>query len=112
MLCAEILREREEITSEEWNYFLRGSASLERVGSQFLNFFTMRNVVGVFCVRYHASFCNIFGRDGFLMTFHLFFKKERPPKPDVPWLTDNIWNTCCDLEVSFRLSLVNDNRNP
>ena len=34
MLCAEILREREEITSEEWNYFLRGSASLERVGGK------------------------------------------------------------------------------
>ena len=31
MLCAEILRERNEISNEEWNYFLRGSASLERV---------------------------------------------------------------------------------
>ncbi|KXJ13494.1 Dynein heavy chain 6, axonemal [Exaiptasia diaphana] len=24
--------------------------------------------------------------------------KERPPKPDVPWLTDQMWNNCCDLE--------------
>ncbi|EDO31800.1 predicted protein [Nematostella vectensis] len=24
--------------------------------------------------------------------------KERPAKPDVPWLTDFMWNTCCDLE--------------
>ena len=31
MLCAEILRERKEISDEEWNYFLRGTASLEKV---------------------------------------------------------------------------------
>lgn len=31
MLCAEILRERDVISNNEWNYFLRGSASLERV---------------------------------------------------------------------------------
>ncbi|XP_075717900.1 dynein axonemal heavy chain 6 [Rhinoderma darwinii] len=24
--------------------------------------------------------------------------KERPNKPDVPWLTDVLWNSCCDLE--------------
>ncbi|KAK3733193.1 hypothetical protein QZH41_008554, partial [Actinostola sp. cb2023] len=24
--------------------------------------------------------------------------KERPPKPDAPWLSDQIWNSCCDLE--------------
>ncbi|CAI8029533.1 Dynein heavy chain 6, axonemal [Geodia barretti] len=24
--------------------------------------------------------------------------KERPEKPDVPWLTTALWNTCCDLE--------------
>ncbi|XP_040273964.1 dynein heavy chain 6, axonemal [Bufo bufo] len=24
--------------------------------------------------------------------------KERPPKPDVPWLNDVLWNSCCDLE--------------
>ena len=36
MLCAEILREREEISTDEWNYFLRGSASLERVGRCYL----------------------------------------------------------------------------
>ncbi|XP_028414460.1 dynein heavy chain 6, axonemal-like [Dendronephthya gigantea] len=59
MLCAEILRERGEISTEEWNYFLRGSPSLER---------------------------------------------EHPAKPDIPWLTDNMWNTCCDLEddLSFK----------
>ena len=30
----------------------------------------------------------------------LFLKQKRPPKPDIPWLTDSTWNTCCDLEVS------------
>eukprot|EP00731_Ephydatia_muelleri_P009156 Em0004g1494a len=24
--------------------------------------------------------------------------KERPAKPDVPWLTKTVWNTCCDME--------------
>ncbi|XP_069834127.1 dynein axonemal heavy chain 6 [Dendropsophus ebraccatus] len=24
--------------------------------------------------------------------------KERPPKPDVPWIYDVLWNSCCDLE--------------
>uniref|UniRef100_A0A8C5LU47 Dynein axonemal heavy chain 6 n=1 Tax=Leptobrachium leishanense TaxID=445787 RepID=A0A8C5LU47_9ANUR len=24
--------------------------------------------------------------------------KERPPKPDVPWLSDTLWYSCCDLE--------------
>ncbi|XP_075140366.1 dynein axonemal heavy chain 6 [Leptodactylus fuscus] len=24
--------------------------------------------------------------------------KERPTKPDVPWLSDILWNSCCDLE--------------
>ena len=24
--------------------------------------------------------------------------QERPEKPDVPWLTTALWNTCCDLE--------------
>ena len=24
--------------------------------------------------------------------------QERPAKPDVPWLTKTVWNTCCDME--------------
>jgi hypothetical protein len=46
MLCAEILREREEISTEEWNYFLRGSASLERVGSSYSLVFIAICLVG------------------------------------------------------------------
>ncbi|XP_073398257.1 dynein axonemal heavy chain 6 [Dendrobates tinctorius] len=53
MLCIEIMRQKEEITESEWNFFLRGAASLD---------------------------------------------KERPTKPDVPWLHDVFWNSCCDLE--------------
>ena len=32
------------------------------------------------------------------LTFSLSLQ-ERPPKPDIPWLTEHMWNTCCDLEV-------------
>ncbi|XP_044515237.1 dynein axonemal heavy chain 6 [Gracilinanus agilis] len=56
MLCVEIMRQRDELTEEEWNFFLRGSAGLD---------------------------------------------KERPPKPDVPWLLDVIWFACVDLEETF-----------
>ena len=31
MMCAEILRQREEISDAEWNFFLRGSGGLEKV---------------------------------------------------------------------------------
>ena len=24
--------------------------------------------------------------------------QERPPKPDVAWLADTVWNTACDLD--------------
>ena len=24
--------------------------------------------------------------------------QERPVKPDIPWLTQQLWNTCCDME--------------
>uniref|UniRef100_A0A5F8HIF6 Dynein axonemal heavy chain 6 n=1 Tax=Monodelphis domestica TaxID=13616 RepID=A0A5F8HIF6_MONDO len=30
MLCVEIMRQREELTEEEWNFFLRGSAGLDK----------------------------------------------------------------------------------
>uniref|UniRef100_K7FYG4 Dynein axonemal heavy chain 6 n=1 Tax=Pelodiscus sinensis TaxID=13735 RepID=K7FYG4_PELSI len=53
MLCIEIMRQREELTDIEWNFFLRGSAGLD---------------------------------------------KQRPAKPDVPWLEDSMWFMCCDLE--------------
>ncbi|KAM9330540.1 dynein axonemal heavy chain 6 [Gastrophryne carolinensis] len=53
MLCIEIMRQKEEITESEWNFFLRGAAGLD---------------------------------------------KERPSKPDVPWLSDVLWNSCCDQE--------------
>lgn len=33
---------------------------------------------------------------GFFL-YHL--SQERPPKPDIAWLTEQTWNTCCDLEV-------------
>ncbi|CAH3197517.1 unnamed protein product [Porites evermanni] len=56
MLCGEIMRQRGDISDNEWNFFLRGSGSLD---------------------------------------------KERPPKPDIPWLTEHMWNTCCDLEDSI-----------
>ncbi|XP_030047949.1 dynein axonemal heavy chain 6 [Microcaecilia unicolor] len=53
MLCVEIMRQKDEITESEWNFFLRGAAGLD---------------------------------------------KERPAKPDVPWLSKTIWHMCCDLE--------------
>ena len=31
MLCGEIMRQRDEISDAEWNFFLRGSGSLEKV---------------------------------------------------------------------------------
>nr|XP_036867942.1 dynein heavy chain 6, axonemal [Manis javanica] len=56
MLCVEIMRQQGNLTDAEWDFFLRGSAGLE---------------------------------------------KERPPKPDVPWLLPATWFACCDLEESF-----------
>ncbi|XP_037662920.1 dynein heavy chain 6, axonemal isoform X2 [Choloepus didactylus] len=56
MLCVEIMRQQGDLTDAEWNFFLRGSAGLE---------------------------------------------KERPPKPEVPWLLTTIWFSCCDLEELF-----------
>ncbi|XP_074141707.1 dynein axonemal heavy chain 6 isoform X2 [Sminthopsis crassicaudata] len=56
MLCVDIMRQKEELTEDEWNFFLRGSAGLE---------------------------------------------KERPAKPEVPWLLDVIWFACFDLEELF-----------
>ncbi|XP_004437259.1 PREDICTED: dynein heavy chain 6, axonemal [Ceratotherium simum simum] len=56
MLCVEIMHQQGNLTDAEWNFFLRGSAGLE---------------------------------------------KERPPKPEVPWLLTATWFACCDLEESF-----------
>ncbi|XP_029013318.1 dynein axonemal heavy chain 6 isoform X2 [Betta splendens] len=53
MLCVEIMRQQDEISDAEWQYFLRGSASLE---------------------------------------------KDYAERPDVPWLSDFYWQTCCELE--------------
>ncbi len=35
MLCVEVMRERGEISDAEWQYFLRGAASLEKVRWEF-----------------------------------------------------------------------------
>uniref|UniRef100_A0A2K6FZX0 Dynein axonemal heavy chain 6 n=1 Tax=Propithecus coquereli TaxID=379532 RepID=A0A2K6FZX0_PROCO len=56
MLCVEIMRQQGSLTDAEWNFFLRGSAGLE---------------------------------------------KERPPKPEAPWLLTPMWFACCDLEEAF-----------
>ncbi|XP_055452394.1 dynein axonemal heavy chain 6 [Psammomys obesus] len=56
MLCVEIMRQHGLLTEAEWNFFLRGSAGME---------------------------------------------KERPPKPEAPWLHLQMWFSCCDLEESF-----------
>ena len=32
MLCGEIMRQRGDISDNEWNFFLRGSGSLDKVG--------------------------------------------------------------------------------
>uniref|UniRef100_A0A4X2KTY7 Dynein axonemal heavy chain 6 n=1 Tax=Vombatus ursinus TaxID=29139 RepID=A0A4X2KTY7_VOMUR len=56
MLCVEIMRQKQEITEEEWNFFLRGAAGLD---------------------------------------------KERPVKPEIPWLLDVMWLACFDLEDTF-----------
>ncbi|XP_008252409.2 dynein axonemal heavy chain 6 [Oryctolagus cuniculus] len=56
MLCVEIMRQQGFLTETEWNFFLRGSAGME---------------------------------------------KERPPKPEAPWLLSATWFACCDLEESF-----------
>ncbi|XP_038058163.1 dynein heavy chain 6, axonemal-like isoform X3 [Patiria miniata] len=53
MLCADIMRQEEKIGPTEWNFFLRGTAGMD---------------------------------------------KERPPKPDIPWLSDQVWNTTVDLD--------------
>lgn len=52
MLCAEIMKTAGTITNQQWNFFLRGPASMDR---------------------------------------------ERPPKPDVPWLSQQQWNITFDL---------------
>ncbi|XP_070598423.1 dynein axonemal heavy chain 6 isoform X2 [Erythrolamprus reginae] len=56
MLCIEIMRQRQELTDLEWNFFLRGAAGLD---------------------------------------------KERPAKPQIPWLEENTWFMCCDLEETL-----------
>ncbi|XP_053147968.1 dynein axonemal heavy chain 6 isoform X2 [Hemicordylus capensis] len=56
MLCIEIMRQKEELTDVEWNFFLRGSGALE---------------------------------------------EGRPDKPAVPWLEENAWFMCCDLEETL-----------
>ncbi|XP_062985188.1 dynein axonemal heavy chain 6 [Elgaria multicarinata webbii] len=56
MLCIEIMRQKEELTDDEWNFFLRGAAGLD---------------------------------------------KERPEKPHIPWLEENSWFMCCDLEETL-----------
>ncbi|XP_069482525.1 dynein axonemal heavy chain 6 [Ambystoma mexicanum] len=56
MLCVDIMRQKQEITEPEWNFFLRGAAGMD---------------------------------------------KERPVKPDAPWLSDTLWHICCDLEDSL-----------
>ena len=33
MLCVDIMRQRGDITEDEWNFFLRGSTGVDRVGS-------------------------------------------------------------------------------
>ncbi|XP_078146083.1 dynein axonemal heavy chain 6 [Centroberyx gerrardi] len=53
MLCAEIMKQRGEVSDAEWQHFLRGSAVLD---------------------------------------------KEYSERPDVPWLSDFFWQTCCELE--------------
>ncbi|KAL4640265.1 dynein heavy chain 6, axonemal [Arapaima gigas] len=53
LLCVEIMRQRGEVSDAEWQYFLRGTAGME---------------------------------------------KEHTMKPNVPWLSDFTWQTCCDLE--------------
>ncbi|KAK5899926.1 hypothetical protein CesoFtcFv8_009352 [Champsocephalus esox] len=53
MLCVEIMRQRGEISDVEWQYFLKGTSSLE---------------------------------------------KDYAEQPDVPWLSDSYWQTCCELE--------------
>ncbi|XP_028284655.1 dynein heavy chain 6, axonemal [Parambassis ranga] len=53
MLCVEIMRQREEISDGEWQYFLRGASS---------------------------------------------FKTDHAERPDVTWLSDFDWQTCCELE--------------
>ncbi|XP_070836417.1 dynein axonemal heavy chain 6 [Chaetodon trifascialis] len=53
MLCVEVMRQRGEISDAEWQYFLRGAASLE---------------------------------------------KDYAERPDVTWLSDFYWQTCCELE--------------
>ena len=38
MLCGEILRQRGDILDAEWNFFLRGSGGLDKVGFQAMGF--------------------------------------------------------------------------
>ncbi|XP_003505691.1 dynein heavy chain 6, axonemal isoform X1 [Cricetulus griseus] len=56
MLCVDIMRQQLLLSEAEWNFFLRGSAGME---------------------------------------------KERPPKPEAPWLPLQMWFSCCDLEEFF-----------
>ena len=60
MLCGEIMRQRGDISDNEWNFFLRGSGSLDKVrilrtrGRDTLQFLLHENFFGIFqvCVVY------------------------------------------------------------
>ncbi|KAK3599709.1 hypothetical protein CHS0354_037182 [Potamilus streckersoni] len=52
MMCVEIMKQNHKIGMDEWNFFLRGAAGMD---------------------------------------------KERPPKPDVSWIDQTMWNTVCDV---------------
>ncbi len=73
MLCADIMKQNGDITNAEWNFFLRGSAAVDKVRT---------------CIWNHST-CS------YACWYHL---QERPVSPDIPWLTQQIWNTCCDME--------------
>ena len=70
MMCVEIMRQANQISDDEWNFFLRGAAPVDKVS-----------------IKYNYV----------LHTFFLFIQKLLD-KPDVPWLTEQIWNSCQDLQ--------------
>ncbi|KAM8878755.1 dynein axonemal heavy chain 6 isoform 3-T3 [Spinachia spinachia] len=71
MLCIEIMRQHGEISDAEWQHFLKGNVSLEKWES-----------------------------DGCAAEAPLFWpiKKVYADRPDVSWLSDFYWRTCCELQ--------------
>ena len=113
MLCGEIMRQRGDISDNEWNFFLRGSGSLDKVrilrtrGAIHYSFYIMTIYLNSSSLLFMSRVDFLHPKTSLYFTTQLSFMtltfslslQERPARPDIPWLTEHMWNTCCDLEV-------------